>query len=243
MADRRALVLIPCCSKKQVSTVHFRAEPAIPGIEILRSGLQAKLRETLELASKPENRDGLLNEGAPGTPSCLMYQGRLFRPLSGLWDQDAVEILIVSAAYGLVKPGEAIKLYELQMGDRFADGQPAYRFWETAGLADLLESHVQSSRSSHVWSLLPDSYTSQSKTPYHRVFRTYWNRARKRGERCFWVKVFTGSGRAAGTGSGSKRGEWLAEVLRTKPAFLTQDPPSESELQGIPGFRFQYDAC
>src|SRR5262245_56709335 len=172
-----------------------------------------------------------------------MYRGRLFKPLRGLWDQEQemVDILIVSAAYGMVRPREAVKSYELEMGDRFTDGQPVYRCWEIHGLPDLLETYVQSNKLSHVWSLLPNSL--ESKTPYHRVFRTYWKRAIKRGERCFWVKVFTVSGRSAGTGSGSKRGEWLAEVLRTKPALLTQDSPSESELQAIPGFRFQYAPC
>lgn len=111
MADKRSLVLIPCCSEKHVSIGLLEAEPAIFGIEPLRCGLQAKLQETPELVSKRENRDGLLNKEASMTPSYLLYQGRLFRPLSGLWDQHIVQILIVSAAYGRIMLGIRIPAY------------------------------------------------------------------------------------------------------------------------------------
>ncbi|MBI2988677.1 MAG: peroxide stress protein YaaA [Deltaproteobacteria bacterium] len=243
MAYGKALVLIPCCSEKQVSAVQFQAEAPLSGIEFLRSGLKAMLKETPALANKPENSAGLLNEGAPTTPAYLLYRGKLFRPLKELWRQETVEVLIVSAAYGLVKPREFIRTYELQMGDRFANGQSVYRYWETTGLANLLETYVQNMEVSHIWSLLPNSYTSQSKTPYHRVFRDYWIRAEKRGKRCFLVKVFTARDRAAGTGSGAKRGEWLAEVFRVNPEMLTEDRPSQTEFPGLSGFRFQYKPC
>src|SRR5947208_14827592 len=115
MAYKRALVLLPCCSEKNVDAGSSISEPPIPEVEILRSGLQEKLKDTPALAVKPENREGLLNEFAPCTAASSLYQGRLFQPLNALWTQNTVDILIVSAAYGLVKPKEMIKNYELQM--------------------------------------------------------------------------------------------------------------------------------
>src|SRR4030095_4545997 len=159
------------------------------------------------------------------TPAFQLYQGKIYQPLTSCWKNQCVDILIVSAAYGLVIPDESLREYELQMGDILHNGCPIYRFWQTAGLPGLLKDYARHRSISHVWSLLPDSNTRQSKTPYHRLFRDYWDKSSRSEQKCFWVKVDNSHGKSVGTGSGTKRGEWLAAILRTRPEILTEGVP------------------
>jgi len=244
MRNSKALVLIPCCKEKRVSADDYSvlASP-VPGIEPLRLGLISKLQKTPTLADKRENREGILNAQAPRTAASSLYQGELYNQLKNVWRQNAAEILIVSAAYGLVRFREARKEYELQMGDRFTDKQPVYEYWQQAGLSGLLEDYIRTNEISHVWSLLPDSL--QVGAPYHRVFRQYWRRANSLGQTCFWVKVFKADekGHSVGSGSGGKRGEWLAAVLKKNPEVLTENDPAKRSFEEIPGFNFKYSHC
>jgi hypothetical protein len=240
MREKKALILIPCSREKEVLPANYHCDPAIDGIETLRIGLRKKLKKTPRLASSPGNQDGLLKDNARKTPARFIYIGTIFQSLRGLWDTRAANILIVSAAYGLVKPKEAVKQYELEIGDRFSDGQTVKDYWIQSGLPKMLEKYIRKNHISHVWSLLPNSNTPESRTPYHGVFHTYWTSPRNR-ECCFWVEVFkANNNKAAGRGSTAKRGEWLAEVLRHRPGLLTQDSPSKTKFNRIPGFRFEY---
>lgn len=239
MTDRRGLVLVPCCKEK--ASIHGAAiGHPLDGIAPAREGLVARLRATPDLAELPENRDGILAQGAGTAPAAGLYNGAFYRPLRGLWGTSNVDLLIVSAAYGVVHPFEPIRRYELQMGSRLADGSSVYRYWRDAGLGRVLASHAERRGVTHVWSLLPDSMASG--TPYQQSLVDFWDHCRERKITATHVKVFNSEGASAGTGTAAKRGQWLAAILRSNPSILTEPNPPSS-LSAVSGFSFGYESC
>ena len=236
----RALVLIPCCKEKEESRPDCPAMEPLAGITALRTRLFELLRATRDLAAKHGNRDGLLAAVAAETRACDLYQGQAYQAMRDVWSRPDIDIVIVSAAYGLVRTGEYLRNYDLRMGDKLLTGQRVYRYWQDARLPNILERYVCEHSISHVWSLLTDSMPGY---PYHQVFERYWKRAPHLGQRCFHVKVFNSRGKSAGSGTGQKRGQWLASVLRSRPKMLTQDAPEYHHIDAASDYYFDYAEC
>jgi hypothetical protein len=102
----------------------------------------------------------------------------------------------------------------------------------------VLQNYIIHNNITHVWSLLPDSDTPQSPTPYHRVFNDLWKRLKNTKTQCFHVEV-----PSAGTGTGYKRAEWLREILNTNHDYLIGQPFPPTQLRGIAGYSFRYNPC
>ncbi len=242
---KKALILIPCSDNKQVDPEASTAPP-MNGVEELRRRLHALLRERLEIRARERNLEGLFNERAPRTPAFRLYRGALYKELTGDWSlrvvggDGPVEILIVSAAYGLVHPTEALATYDVKMGDRADELAKVYRFWHREGLPRLLEEYLNGSSITHVWSLLPDS---EPALQYHRVFKPLWVHAEDLGRTCYHVEAQNRNGATVGQDSGRKRGMWLHAVLRSRPAMLWGGLPLEFEMEVVPGFSYEYRSC
>lgn len=230
-----ALVLIPGCKEKRVESAEATAEGPVPGILPIRDRLVQLLERTPHLASIPENKTGILDPRAKRVPACKLYQGKLYQKCEWVLQRNHVDVqvLIVSALYGLVRPGEAVKNYDLSMGNRLHDGPPVYKFWMNEELDNVLRDHVETNEISFVWSLLPDSMPM---FPYHRIFDRFWSNPGT--VHCYKVEVSPG-----GSVIGQRRGEWLDVVLRSNPRWLSTFPLQLPEkFSSIPGYSFRYES-
>jgi len=212
----------------------------------MRSQLLRLVKQVHGLAERHENKRGILCTDAPISMAADLYVGEMYQTLRHelnsvlRGDYSNVNVLIVSAFYGLVQLREGLKEYDLQMGDELADETKVYQFWQEQALWRLLREYISEKRVSHVWSLLPNSLQA----PYHRVFRFYWNHMNKQEIKRFHVKVFKEDGLSAGSGSGEKRAEWLREILRANPDYLTGHPTlPPPRITSISGFRFGFETC
>jgi hypothetical protein len=238
--NRNALLLIPCCKQKKVVVSHGKTQ-IFSGMQPLRNQLLQHIRKTRALAKKAENQRGILNSNAPSTQAIDLYIGNFYKVackhlrtiMTGQYT--SIHILILSAFYGLTKPNERLKEYELQMGDTLHNGIKVYQFWQQSQLWKKLQNYIRQNNIFFVWSLLPDSLPS---FPYHRVFNNLWRQLRNTQIQCFHVKV-----PGAGTGTGYKRAEWLVEILNANPNYLTETPFPPSQLRGIPKYKFNYVPC
>jgi hypothetical protein len=236
----KALVLIPCCkSKAAVFSEHWSAP--FPELQQLRNGIIERICETDELFEKDDNLGGILNPDNHPTRALDLYVGNFYYAAGNSLKQVAsgnivtVDVLIVSALYGLALLNEGLKKYELRMSDRLQDGTKVYRYWQDKGLATALADYIDSNRINTVWSLLPDSMPA---SPYHQVFKAFWEKASANGLNCYHVKV-----PGAGTGTGYQRGKWLRVVLENDPDMLLDEKRMPTRFNSIPGYEFNYSKC
>ncbi|MCX9011658.1 MAG: peroxide stress protein YaaA [Candidatus Methanoperedens sp.] len=238
--DENALILIPCSKQKNIVPVQGNAQP-LPDTQLLRYQLLQLIQQTPNLVNRQENQRGILNIDAPVTQSINFYVGQFYRVagnvlhevLSGQYP--SINVLIVSALYGLIELDENLSEYELQMGDRLNNGMKVYNFWQRVQLWQILQNYIIQNNITHVWSLLPDSMPDY---PYHRIFNELWKQFRNTKTQCFHVQV-----PGAGTGTGYKRSEWLVETLNTNPDYLHGISSPPNQLRNIPGYEFRYETC
>lgn len=227
--NKNALVLIPCCKQKKVAPFLGQLRQ-IPGIQQLRTQLLQQIQQTPALANKPKNLRGILNPKAPLTQSINLYVGNFYKVakdslqniMTGRYP--SINVLIVSAFYGLAKLDEGLKEYELQMGDTLYNGMKVYQFWQQKNLWQILQNYISQNNIAYVWSLLPDSMPS---FPYHRVFNNLWRVLRNTQVQCFHLQV-----PGAGTGTGHRRAQWLVQILNANPNHLVGVPFPPNRLGG-----------
>ncbi len=236
----KALVLIPCCkSKAAVFSEHW--SPPLTGLQQARAELQERVCATEVLFDKDCNLSGILNSYAHLTRALDLYVGNFYNAAGTALEQVAagntagVNVLIVSAFYGLVLLNEGIKRYELQMSDSLEDGTKIYRYWQKKGLADVLGDYVANNGITSVWSLLPNSMPS---FPYQQVFNSFWKEAKDRGIDCYHVNV-----PGAGSSSGYQRAKWLNAVMECDPKLFLKGSRMPDKFSSIPGYTFKYLNC
>ena len=216
---KKALVLIPCCKRKNASSKDGDFVTPIAGLEDRREELKKLVMSTHELASKPENILGILGDKGNAVMACHLYTGWFYGVTGHLLEEIAttnrfpqISILIVSAFYGLVRLNEGIKIYELEMSSRLYGRGTVYSFWRKAELWRYLNLYVDENDIEYIWSLLP---SSMPRFPYHQVFSEFWKGAPRMGLKCFHVRI-----PGAGSNTGYMRATWLRKVLEEEPDFL-----------------------
>jgi len=215
MAGERALVLVPCSGGKASRPSDIEPGNPIPGVEPLR-------KRMVELK-------GDITSGRT-VPAVSLYSGALYKKcwksmeavVSGQYPD--VDLLIVSAYYGLVHPAEPIADYNLHMGNEVA-GMKVYRHWQRLGLSAVLEAYVREQRITHIWSLLSDSHP---RSQYRQSLNPFWKNMKGK----VIIRQVTVPG--DGQNNSYRRGEWLDLVLTYMPGHLVEDNPvSESVQQRI----------
>lgn len=232
--------MIPCCREKYNIPVQGDGKP-LGNIHNLRSQLLDMIKHTSDLASKRENKNGVLNPMSSTTQAIELYKGNFYkvageslkRIMAGVYP--SVHVLIVSAFYGLARLNENLKQYELQMGDRLINGMAVHKFWQHHELWKILSSFIHENNITHVWSVLPDS---SPHFPYHRVFSPLWKQLGNTKTKCFHLKV-----PGAGVGIGFKRAQWLENVININPNYLLCEPFPPPQFDNITGYRFEYVPC
>jgi len=239
----KALILTPCCKDKQESAISFqrRSEP-VRGTQPLRDQLLREIKLTPEIANRRENQDGILNPSSRLTKALDLYTGQFYKAAGDSLRKMAegryntIDVLIISAIYGLVKLDEGLKKYEVKMGDALHNGIKIYKFWQQQKLGHILGKYIEEHAVTHVWSLLPDS---MPETPYNRVLNQLWEELRNSRVECYWVKLTP----SQGSGTSYKRGQWLKAVLErvldSTTKLLTGEPPPE-RFGEIPESSFYY---
>lgn len=244
--NRRALILIPCSSSKTQPRAPAPGAEPLEGLSGMREALLSKLGPMRDLNELPANRKGVGDPSPPAVPAIDLYSGKLHtaasRSLRAVADgaHPDVEVLIVSAIYGLVRLTEPIRQYDLTMADPIGDGRRVFQYWTDAGLCNVLEAHIEEEGITNVWSLLPDSAPSSSQrgSPYHRVFKPSWSRLGTGVPVCLRVMP-TGAANA----TGRRRGRWFDHVLDRMPDHLTAEAPAEREVGDLLDFPVTYRRC
>jgi len=111
------------------------------------------------------NREGT----APLMPAIERYTGKLYGKIdSSLWKrlkgrEDSMEVVIVSALYGLLSPWEAIRDYDLAMDEPYAKRIQLSKWWRNQGLGEMLCEFVDRSGASTVHDFLGGPYRNISR--------------------------------------------------------------------------------
>ncbi|KAF5053746.1 N-glycosylase/DNA lyase [anaerobic digester metagenome] len=239
--SRRALILIPC------SNLKTQPRSPTPGAEPLADLSAARDVLLADLVAKPEfleftaNRKGIGDPSSPAIPAIDLYSGKLYSAAAkslravAAGKHPDVEVLIVSALYGLVRLTEPIKWYDLTMGDNVGDGRHVYQYWTDTGLWKQLEAFIAEEGITNVWSLLPDSLPH---TPYHRVFQFFWAHSGQGMPECIHVMAL-----GVSMATGVRRGRWLNQVLSRMPEHLTAEAPQAREVGNLLEFPIAYRQC
>ena len=239
--SRRALILIPC------SNLKTQPRSPTPGAEPLADLSAARDVLLADLVAKPEfleftaNRKGIGDPSSPAIPAIDLYSGKLYSAAAkslravAAGKHPDVEVLIVSALYGLVRLTEPIKWYDLTMGDSVGDGRQVYQYWTDTGLWKQLAAFIAEEGITNVWSLLPDSLPY---TPYHRVFRSFWARSGQGMPECIHVMA-----PGVSMATGVRRGRWLNQVLSRAPEHLTAEAPQARGVEVLLDFPIAYRRC
>jgi len=234
---KKALILIPCSQRKKELKSPGPFSLPIAGLTDKRNKLAAMVRATPWLVSRPENNRTLVEESETLTMAMDLYDGMLYTPCKAalkevaLGRHPSIDILIVSAFYGLVRLDEGLWIYELIMGDRLSNGQRISAYWQSTRLSSSLMQYVAGNGINIIWSLLP-------KKDYHEVFSDFWLEARHKSTDCFRVDI-PGAGRA----SGCLRGKWLDYMIRFNQRHLLRDPYPPSDIPHISARPFSYPRC
>jgi hypothetical protein len=228
----KALVLYPCSGDKTPSAPTIPTTLPLSGITGLREQLWQRIRATSGLAGRGVNQKGLLCTDSEESTACELYKGGSYLDLpADIWTGVPAELLIVSAAYGLLRPYERIRTYDLQMHEVLRQPESVYHFWQRAGLPVILRQYLADRQISHVWSLLPSG-----EEPYHEVFEDLWRNPGSPGPRCYHVQW----SHATGIRQGRIRSTWLVTVTRRLPLMLIGESPLMAVLDELRGIEFNY---
>jgi len=236
----KALVLIPCC-KSKAAVISDKWSAPFPDLQHLRTELLERICATEELVDRDSNLSGILNPYSHVTRALDLYVGGFYNAAGRTLEQVAagntagVDVLIVSAFYGLVLLNEGIKRYELQMSDFLQDGTRVYKYWQSKGLAAALGDYVSNNGITLVWSLLPDSMSS---SPYHQVFKSFWEKGKANGLDCYHVKV-----PGVRSNISFQRGEWLKSVIELDSGLLLNGSRMPTRFESIQKYTFNYSRC
>jgi hypothetical protein len=157
----------------------------------------------------------------PAMPAVSLYDGTLYNQCRGSMEAvvsgryPEIDLLIVSAYYGLVHPAEPIADYDLRMGDK-VDGVKVYRLWRQLGLGAVLEDYVRRRNITNVWSLLSKSPPNSQ---YQQALDPFWKNVK--GKVNCWQVIVPDDGQ----GNPYRRGAWLELVLMTSPDHLFEGGP------------------
>lgn len=137
----------------------YRLPPAVA------EGLLEWRRHLAQQFGFPEGEDLGSSRAAPVPlmPACFRYDGNLYRKIEeALWSRAArsgsMEVVIVSALYGLLDLWEPIRYYNVAITDNVAPGLRLARWWSERGLGRLLAEYIEGSGASVVHDFLSGAY-------------------------------------------------------------------------------------
>lgn len=171
---KRTLIIIPCSTRKRPGGVSglswSSSESVVDRLSPEGGGRLLDCRRQLgERLGYPEGEylGGPGDVLVPLMRASARYDGNLYRKLDeSVWSHLAssahMEVLIVSAVYGLLTPWEAICEYNVKMDKAITPRVSLVRWWTGQGLGSLLIEYVRRSGASVAHDFLSGAYTSIS---------------------------------------------------------------------------------
>ena len=205
MGVLRVLALIPDSTRKRKGAAGGGAGPLIakemPSENAVRlTALRTAVASAAKLPLGPD-LDPDAKKAVELMPAYVRYDGNMYRHIPReVWERrkDGVEVVIVSALYGIALSREPIRGYGFSMAENLPGLGTLHGWWRQNGLPGLLASYVAKARPQRVVDLLSleyrkavDGYRTELEVPIEAI-------------------DFPGLGR----GSQPRRGEVVADVLR-----------------------------
>jgi len=166
-SQKKTLILIPCSgSKRKGSTVTYDPKSAIFD-HLTSSSREHLLRLRRKLFGHFSMKMGQ-DVGYPDEDEIeymqaySRYTGQIYRQISPLsWDKlkrtPHLDLVIVSALYGLVRYDEPIRYYDKMMKDR-VEGQLLKTWWRNNNLGEILREYINKNNISEVHVVLSNDY-------------------------------------------------------------------------------------
>jgi len=246
----RALIIIPCsCAKVSKPLINYnQSASALNGVAHLRQKLLNALLQEQEFISNKKNQNGVLNANSSYTIACELYDGKMYAKIKDVIRLIAknqypdINILILSALYGIVQLNEELQLYDLTMGTSIANqvksDNKVYKVWKKSNLSDIVYQYITNQKINNVWSLLPDSMPY----PYHQVLTSLWKQLCQNNISCYHVFP----GKEKNQCAGLYRGLWLDcmlnEYFHNNVDYILNHPKPPVILNGI-STTFEYRNC
>jgi cytoplasmic iron level regulating protein YaaA (DUF328/UPF0246 family) len=169
---KKTLIIFACCNRKKsggAESLHWRRSNSVISRLPLEVG-ERLLESRFKLSQRFKYQKGKDLGGDQDVSKSLMraferYDGNLYRRIERTyWHQlakvDHVEILIVSALYGLLTPFEPIRTYNLVMTKAISSRLSLARWWRNEGLGIHLREYIINNDIKEVHDFLSGSYSS-----------------------------------------------------------------------------------
>jgi cytoplasmic iron level regulating protein YaaA (DUF328/UPF0246 family) len=170
--NKKTLIVFACCNRKRPDgekSLTWSKKQSI--INRLSSETGQKLLESRhKLARRFNKAEGKDLGGDKDAPVLLMraferYDGNLYRKIDkSYWHKllqiDYVNVLIVSALYGLLTPWEPIRDYNIMITDAFRSRFSLARWWKNQGLGFYLKEYIIRNGITEVHDFLSGSYST-----------------------------------------------------------------------------------
>jgi len=167
LSEERILILIPCCLRKERNgEKSYNSNRAVANflgpfgesLMNLRRKLATYLglQQGLDLGFEASTSISFL-------PAFRRYSGNLYSRISRetwlkLQDCEKVDLLIVSALYGLLTWQEHIRYYNCKMSDSLPNGQSLRNWWKGMGLGEMVAYYVRNNGIRVVHDFLSNTY-------------------------------------------------------------------------------------
>lgn len=162
------LLLIPCSNSKNKG-----GDPAFRGRTLKNELPEADGNRLVELRQEVASAFGIFlppeeGRGLPLIPAFRRYSGNLYGQVksetwNALRDRADVDLVIVSALYGLIYWDEPIIEYDAAMSGRVGERRRLHTWWRQNGLGEILATLISSRGYERVRSLLSGDYENAVK--------------------------------------------------------------------------------
>ncbi len=182
---KKSLILIPCCgSKKEGGTVEYDRDISIFHYlpERSRDHLMRLRRTLFEYFSLPRGKD--IEYPDENTVQYMeaykRYTGtysQIYRRISSFaWKKlektPQLDLVIVSALYGIVRFNEPIRNYNRTMKDK-VQNQTLKTWWRKHGLCEIVRGYIENNRITELHNVLSNDYNDALRGCFEKVFTTY----------------------------------------------------------------------
>jgi len=166
----RSLIVIPCSGRKRhelrIGLKWAPEQSAVAGLSASSaSALRAARHDLAALLGLSEGADlgGNSKIQAALMPARERYDGNLYRRIDpALWPDPSLsglEVVIVSALYGLLTPLEPIRHYDAWMDQKIGERIRLSRWWKQRSLGSMLAEYLARSGAAVVHDFLSASYS------------------------------------------------------------------------------------